>query len=124
MQPTLVTAQLADAHDNPVLTSGKTVSWSSTGAGGSFATPFSITDANGQAVIAFKVNTLAGTVHTVTASDNTALTGTTGTGITVIAASLDHFVGFFTGGTGRDPGAKLRAVPGTHSRPCVSNTVG
>src|SRR5205814_2086961 len=51
----------------------------------------SITDANGQAVIAFKVNTLAGTVHTVTASDNTALTGTTGTGITVIAASLDHF---------------------------------
>jgi adhesin/invasin len=86
----LITAQLADANGNPVLTSGKTVVWSSSN-GGSFATPTSLTDANGQAVVAFRVGTTAGTVHAATATDNTALDGTSA-GITVIHAAATQLV--------------------------------
>jgi anti-sigma factor ChrR (cupin superfamily) len=91
-----VTAQLADASNNPVPTSGKTVVWSKTcnggscvagATGGSFATPSSITDANGQAVIAFTVSTTAAVIHTVTATDNTSLTGTSAS-ITTAAGSF------------------------------------
>jgi adhesin/invasin len=83
----LITAQLRDVNNNPVPQSGKTVNWSKTcnggacGAppvGGSFASATSITDANGQAVVALTVSSTGGTVHTVTATDNTALTGTSG----------------------------------------------
>jgi adhesin/invasin len=92
----LITAQLADASHTPVAQSGKTVVWSKTcnagvcaggATGGSFATPSSITDANGRAVIALTVSTVSTTVHTVTATDNTALTGTSGN-ITVQAGTF------------------------------------
>jgi hypothetical protein len=70
-----VTAQLTDASANAVPTSGKTVAWSSTN-GGTFATPTSLTDATGLATIAFTVSADASQTHAVTATDNTALTGT------------------------------------------------
>ncbi|MBI4419336.1 MAG: Ig-like domain-containing protein [Gemmatimonadetes bacterium] len=80
----LITAQLADANNNPVATSGKTVTWSKTGDGGSFASSTSTTNSSGVAEVTFTVHTLAGTVHTVTATDDAALTGTSGN-ITVVA---------------------------------------
>ncbi len=74
--PVLITAQLQDTSGNPVAIQGRTVAWTATGPGGTFATPTSLTDANGQAQIAYAA-TVAGT-HTVRAQDNTALTGVSG----------------------------------------------
>jgi hypothetical protein len=73
-----VTAQLADASDNPVGTLGLVITWSSTGAGGSFSSPTSTTDAGGAATVTFTVSTTPTTVHTVTATDGGGLTGTSG----------------------------------------------
>ena len=64
-----ITAQLADANSNPVTTAGLTVTWSKTGAGGSFATGTSTTNASGIATVSFTTSTTAGTVHTVTGDD-------------------------------------------------------
>lgn len=87
-----VTAQLADAHNNPVATTGKTVTWSKTGTGGSFATPTSTTNASGAATVVFTTNTVSGTVHTVTASDGDSFTGTSGNITTVAGAAANYHV--------------------------------
>ena len=71
-----ITAQLVDAYDNPVSIAGKTVTWSKTGAGGSFGSPTSLTSSSGAATVGFTVGTVQGTTYTVTATDNTGLTGT------------------------------------------------
>ena len=71
-----ITAQLADANDNPVATGEIVVTWGSTGEGGSFASPTSTTNANGVATVTFTTSTTAGTSHTVTATDGGGLTGT------------------------------------------------
>ena len=80
-----ITAQLADSAGGQSHIGGRTVTWSSTGSGGSFSAPTSITDANGIATVSFTVDTLAGTVHTIKADDGTCK-GTTGS-ITVIPGS-------------------------------------
>jgi hypothetical protein len=68
-----ITAQLVDAYNNPVSTSGQIVSWSSTN-GGVFDSATSTTDANGIATISFTTaNSI--TTQTVTAITNT-FTGT------------------------------------------------
>ena len=72
-----ITAQLADSGSNAVPTPGKVVTWSSTN-GGSFSSPTSTTNASGIATVTFTTSTVAGTVHTVTATDTTPLTGTSG----------------------------------------------
>src|SRR6185369_11342653 len=54
-----ITAQLADNNDNPVSTAGKTVTWSKTGAGGSFASATSLTSAGGTATVSFTTGTTA-----------------------------------------------------------------
>src|SRR5207247_3668672 len=64
-----ISAQLADANDNPVSTSGVTVTWSNTGAGGSFASATSDTDGSAVATVDFTTGTTAGTTYTVTADD-------------------------------------------------------
>ncbi len=71
-----ITAHLADANGNFVSLAGRTVNWSSNGTGGSFVTPSSVTDASGTAVVTFTTSTSTGVVHTVTGTDNTAITGT------------------------------------------------
>ena len=86
-----ITAQLADASNNPVPTAGKTVTWSKTGSGGSFASSTSVTDAGGVATVSFTTGAVAGTVYTVTATDNTSLTGTSGN-ITTQAATASKLV--------------------------------
>ncbi|HEY2824939.1 MAG TPA: invasin domain 3-containing protein, partial [Gemmatimonadales bacterium] len=86
-----ITAQLADAFNNPVATSGKTVTWSST-AGGSFGSPTSLTNASGFATVSFTTSTSAPITHLVTATDNTALTGTSTGILTVSAAAADYLV--------------------------------
>jgi len=67
-QQITVTAQLADAYNNPVATSGLTVNWTATN-GGSFSAGSSVTDINGMASVTF---TTAGntTTQVVTASAN------------------------------------------------------
>ncbi|RXK46375.1 beta strand repeat-containing protein, partial [Aquirufa rosea] len=72
-----ITAQLVDANNNPVSTSGKTITWSKSDANGSFSSATSTTDANGIATVTFTSHTVSGTTTTITATDNTSLTGTT-----------------------------------------------
>src|SRR5207302_5955068 len=57
-----ITAQLADTNNNSVASTGRTVTWSSTG-GGSFAAGTSTTDSSGVATVAFTVSSVAGTTH-------------------------------------------------------------
>lgn len=90
--PVTITAQLADANENPVATSGKTLTWSKTGTGGSFASPTSSTNANGVATVAFTTHTVVGTVHTVTGTDGDNLTGTSGNITTVVGAAAKYVV--------------------------------
>jgi hypothetical protein len=79
--PVTINAQLADAYDNPVSTTGQTVTWSSTNAG-TFSSGTSATDASGIATITFNVSVTLSTIHTVTATTS-AIQGTSGN-ITVI----------------------------------------
>jgi Invasin, domain 3/PASTA domain/Bacterial Ig-like domain (group 1) len=78
-----ITAQLATASGTAVATAGKTVTWSKTGSGGSFSSATSLTNASGVATVSFTTGTAAGAAYTVTATDNTNLTGTSGTITTV-----------------------------------------
>lgn len=87
---TNITAQLADQYGNSVNTSGKTVTWSSTN-GGSFGSSTSITDANGRAVVVFRVDTLSGKVHTIKGKDNDNLEGTSGN-VTVTTGSANKYI--------------------------------
>lgn len=52
-----VSAQVADANGTAVAGGGRVVTWSVTGAGGSFASPTSTTNAAGVASVAFTLNT-------------------------------------------------------------------
>lgn len=89
--PVTITAQLVDLGGNPIREAGHVVTWSKTGAGGSFASATSITDVNGQAQVAFTVGTTAGEVQTVRGTDEGGRTGVTGN-ITVAASGADHLV--------------------------------
>jgi len=70
-----LTAQLATSSGVSVPTSGRTVNWSASGAGGSFESSSSTTDATGKAAVVFTTGTTAGTSYTFTATDNSAITG-------------------------------------------------
>jgi hypothetical protein len=82
-----VTAQLADANNNAVALAGRTVTWTSTGAGGSFASATSTTGAGGSATIAFTTGPAAGTTHTITATDNVGIAGTSAAVTTTTGAA-------------------------------------
>ncbi|MBZ1326720.1 beta strand repeat-containing protein, partial [Aquirufa aurantiipilula] len=82
-----ITAQLADANNNPVSTSGQTVTWTKSDANGSFATATSTTNASGVATVVFTTHTVAGTSTTVTGTTS-AITGTTST-ITTVPGAVD-----------------------------------
>ncbi|MFL0163434.1 invasin domain 3-containing protein, partial [Aquirufa salirivi] len=56
-----ISAQLADANDNPVATSGQTVTWTKSNANGSFASATSTTNGSGIATVVFTSHTVAGT---------------------------------------------------------------
>ncbi len=71
-----ISAQLADANDNPVTTSGVAVSFSSTN-GGTLSPINTTTGVGGIATTSFTTSTTAGTVHTVTATSAGSVTGTT-----------------------------------------------
>ena len=61
-----ISAQLADQYGNAVKTSGIVVTWSKTGAGGSFATGTSTTNTNGIATVLFTTGTAARVTYQVT----------------------------------------------------------
>ncbi len=81
-----ITAQLADASNNPVSTSGKTVTWSKSGNGGSLSAPTSSTNSSGVASVVLTTSTTIGTTHSVIATDNTSVTGT----VAVVAAGFSR----------------------------------
>ena len=82
-----VTAQLQDANGNDVATSGKTVTWSTTATGGSFASPTSTTNASGVATVVYTVSQTSGASGTITATDNTSLTGESSSFTTQVGAA-------------------------------------
>ncbi|MFA7418577.1 MAG: FlgD immunoglobulin-like domain containing protein [Melioribacteraceae bacterium] len=86
-----LTAQLADINNNPVSTSGLTVTWSKSDANGAFSNASSITNASGIATITLTTHTISGTVTTVTANDGT-LSGTSSTITTVAGAATKYIV--------------------------------
>jgi hypothetical protein len=82
-----ITAQLADQFGNAVKTSGIVVTWSKTGAGGSFASGTSTTNTNGIATVLFTTSTVAGVTYQVTGTDVSSRTGTTPAITTVAGAA-------------------------------------
>ena len=58
--PVTITAQLTDTYGNPVATSGISVRWTKTGAGGSFSSSATLTNASGIATVTFTVSTFRG----------------------------------------------------------------
>ncbi|HSJ07876.1 MAG TPA: invasin domain 3-containing protein, partial [Longimicrobiales bacterium] len=89
--PVTITAQLADANGNPVTLAGRTVAWSKTGDGGSFASPNTATNASGIATVTFTTGTTAGTVYTFTGTDNLGAAGTSGP-VTTTAGAATHYL--------------------------------
>ena len=83
-----ITAQLVDAANHSVHTSGLTVTWSKSDAGGSFSAATSDTDANGVATVNLTVP--GGVTLTVTATDGGALTGTSPN--IVVSAEIDPLI--------------------------------
>ncbi|HSJ07394.1 MAG TPA: hypothetical protein VK936_11850, partial [Longimicrobiales bacterium] len=90
--PVTITAQLADANGNAVALAGRTVTWSKTGDGGSFASPNTSTNASGIATVTFTTGTTAGTVYTFTGTDNLGATGTSGPVTTTAGAATQYLV--------------------------------
>jgi len=86
-----ITAQLSDANNNAVATSGLTVTWSKTGAGGSFGSPTSNTNGSGIATVTFTTGTTAGVAYVVTGTDGGGLTGST-TAITSVAGAAAKYL--------------------------------
>ena len=84
-----ISAQLADAGNNPVSTAGIVVTWSKSDANGSFAAATSTTDANGVATVEFTTHTVGGTETTVTATTG-AVTGTSATISTTTPPALQY----------------------------------
>ncbi len=67
---TTVTAQLADANNNPVGTSGRTVTWSKTGSGGAFGSGTSTTIGSGVATVTFTAGASM-TTYVISGNDGT-----------------------------------------------------
>lgn len=82
-----ILAQLADIHGNPLPISGKIVTWSNSGIGGSFSTSTSITNNDGIATVVFTVSSTPGIIHAVTAIDNTSPTAISGTGANITVSN-------------------------------------
>lgn len=78
-----VTAFLADANGNGISTNGKIISWSKSGSGGSFSSATSTTNPTGVATVTFTTGISVG-IYTITATDNTAITGNAPTLTTVV----------------------------------------
>ena len=85
--PVTITAQLADQYNNPVATSGLSVTFSKAGSGGALGTPNpATTGATGAATITFTTGTTQGTAYTVTATSTSPSTRT-GTSPTITTAA-------------------------------------
>jgi adhesin/invasin len=70
-----LSAQLADQYNNSVAASGRSVTWSKTGSGGTFALNPTVTNVSGVATASFTTTVGAGVTYTVTATT----AGVTGT---------------------------------------------
>ncbi len=79
-----VSASLFDAYDNQIQSPGRVVSWSNSGAGGSFSAPTSSMDRAGNVSVTFRTSSIGGVTHVVTASDSSGVKGSS-TGIQTIA---------------------------------------
>jgi hypothetical protein len=79
-----VRAQLATASGSSVPTSGRTVSWSKSGTGGTLSSATSTTDPSGVATVTFTTAAVVGSAYAFTATDNTGLTGNSSNVTTVV----------------------------------------
>ncbi|RXK46859.1 beta strand repeat-containing protein, partial [Aquirufa rosea] len=86
-----ISAQLADANNNPVSTNGQTVNWTKSDANGSFASASTTTNASGIATVVLTTHTVAGTATTVTATTSS-ITGTSPTITTVAGTATKYLV--------------------------------
>jgi hypothetical protein len=83
-----ITAKLVDANGNAVREAGRVVTWSKTGAGGSFDPATSTTNAEGEASVTFTTASTSGTSYTFSATDTgaSAIVGSGGTVMTTPGA--------------------------------------
>ena len=101
-----IVAQLADQFGNAVTNQVKTITWTATG-GGTFTPATPQTTSNGRVIVTFTTSTTPATVHTITATDNTAPTALTGSAAAVT----------------RSGGPTRYLVGVTNSNPVVGDTV-
>ncbi len=80
-----VSASLLDVNDNQVRVSGRVVTWTSSGTGGSFFGATS-TDNDGRVTVNFRTSATGGVTHVVTATDSSGFKGST-TGIRTVAGA-------------------------------------
>jgi adhesin/invasin len=78
----VVTAQLSDQYGNPVATSGRSVAWTKTGTGGTFALTPTLTNATGAATTTFNTGV---TISTYTVKGTTGTT--TGTSANIVSVA-------------------------------------
>ncbi|MEO7366719.1 MAG: hypothetical protein ABIZ36_02100 [Gemmatimonadaceae bacterium] len=81
-----VDAYLSDINGNRVPGSGRVVTWSSSGTGGSFSVASSPTDNAGRATVNLRTSATGGVTHVVTAIDGSGITGST-IGILTVAGA-------------------------------------
>lgn len=118
----VVTAQLADVHGVAVKKSGVVVTWTNTGASGSYATGTSVTDINGQATNTF-TNNLALVNYTFTATDTSARTGTSAVVQSLLQAKVTNWQTRVVANGGSAPTTlELQSVD-TYYRGCVTDGI-
>ncbi|HEX6746985.1 MAG TPA: Ig-like domain-containing protein, partial [Longimicrobium sp.] len=115
-QSQLLTATVLDKQNNPI--SGATVTWSSTN-GGSFTTTTGTTNGSGQVTTTFTVDSVAGTVHTVTAA--VGVKNGTST-LTVVAGAAAKLV-FVQQPTTTAAGSPITPAPSVAIKDAYGNTV-
>ncbi len=82
--PVSVSASVFDVNENQVRVSGRVVTWTSSGTGGSFSAATSLTDKDGSVTVNFRTSATVGVTHVVTATDSSGFKGSTTPIVTVV----------------------------------------
>ena len=117
-----LTAQLADQYNNPVATSGITVTWSRTGTGGAWGATTTTTNASGVATTTYRVSRTAGRAYTFTARSTTpsTRTGTSAT-VTVVAGPPTQMALYAGNNQTATVGTAVATAPSVRLRDAYNN---
>ncbi|HTX68704.1 MAG TPA: hypothetical protein VMH50_06115 [Thermoleophilia bacterium] len=120
--PVTITAQLADQYNNPVATSGITVTWSRTGTGGAWGATTTTTNASGVATTTYRVSRTAGRAYTFTARSTTpsTRTGTSAT-VTVVAGPPTQMALYAGNNQTATVGTAVATAPSVRLRDAYNN---